>query len=196
MRPLRILCSAVVLSSTFMLPATSMAYTYHSWCVTGDPLSKGGSDSTTNEIVSYACTTDKDPNCCNTANSTGRWSLSCVQWAADYAYNKQKTTPVDYCGRYAWTQSHLDKTEQYFPRDYNIVALNGDVVGLRDVDDPVAASNDVSPMYFAINVHEREPVAVVSGHDAILQIGTVYGSVFCGHTLNDPNVTYIPASSP
>ncbi len=197
MRPLRSLLTAVVVLSPLLLPATSIA-AYHSWCQTGDALSKDGGDATTqNPIVKWVCE-NKDATCCTGGSGTLRWSMDCVQWAAEYAKDPNNTTLGDYCGRYAWTQGPLPNSQQSFPRDFSLVALSGDVNYPLDVRDPIAAKGNVTANSFSLNSQQREPYAVVAGGAVTFCNGTVYGNVrYSGDYAdacygNQNTATYLP----
>jgi hypothetical protein len=148
MRSQRSLLFCAMLLCTLVMSVTSMAAEPHSWCVTGEGMVQNGStDDTTNRVVSYVCTKPGFDACCTT-----RWSLACVQAGADYARNNN-LSGGDYCGRYAWTQGLITKTnadgskhdfKQYYPRDFNLMALSGNVASLRDVNGAVAARGNAS----------------------------------------------------
>ena len=126
MRPLRSLFTAAVVFSPLLLPATSMAGK-QTGCTTGPAPTKD----TTNSPRTSICTGDYN-YCCTTGK---RWDLACVE-AADAA------GMASYCGRDAWTAIRIPNTQQYFPRDFNVVATNGYIMGIVHVDDPIAASLD------------------------------------------------------
>jgi choice-of-anchor A domain-containing protein len=191
MRALRGLILAILTTCTSLAPAIASASEPHSWCVTGEKLVQSGStDPDTNTIIAYVCNVSGGGKCC-----TDRWSLSCVQAAAEYARNNN-LKGGDFCGRYQWVQGPLPNTRQYYPRDFNLMAVSapgilGDITGLRDVEDPVAASRNITINYFSLNNKQREPVALV-GDTIVLNSGTVKGSVIYGTSYRDAQVTYAP----
>lgn len=199
MSPLRSLFAAAALAYPFLLPNTSLA-AYHSWCQTGDALSKTGGDSKANGVVQWVCQ-NKDGTCCTDGNGTLRWSMDCVQWAADYAKDPANTTLGDYCGRYAWAQGPLPNTQQAFPRDFSLVALSGDVNGALDIADPIAAKGNVTANAFGLNNQAREPYAIVAGGNVTLCSGTVYGHVRLSLDYSEAcpsgggTVTYLPPNT-
>jgi len=186
MRSLRILLFPTVLLSTLLLPATGMAAWTHSWCIPGGPLvlpAPAGTNTNLVKIVNNICGGYAD--CCS---SDGRWSLACVQRAAAYA--KQNNLSVsgssDYCGRYAWNQGPVSTSStQYYPRDFNLFALGGDVSGFADVEGPIAASGNVKTSGFAVNSGRSETSALVAKGSVDLASGTVSGYIDYGTTYTD-----------
>jgi choice-of-anchor A domain-containing protein len=188
MRPLSSVSLTVVLSTLFM-PALGMASEPHSWCVPGAGLNTDGStDATTNKTIDYVCGLSPKGSggfgdcCVQTVGivSTPRWSLACVQKAADYAMNTLNAGDV--CGRYAWAQGPIANTQQYYPRDFSLFTL-GDATGLGDVSGPVAAQGNVTASSFALNGSEQDPVALVAQGAVTLKVGgTVYGAVYYSST--------------
>jgi len=185
MRPLRdLMCSVIALSSVLLIPAISMAGAHSSWCVTGDPMSSSDTnlDGDTQKVVAGVCGQTAFASCCATG---GRWGLSCVQAGAVWA--KANTSQLgtaysngDYCGRFQWAQGPLPNTQQYYPRDFNFVALTGTVPDIPDTDDPVAAGGNVNMGGSTLNKIAREPVALVTAGTAALTRGTVYGNLYYG----------------
>ena len=186
MRSLRVLFFPTVLLSTLLSPATSMAGPVwnHSWCIPGGPLAlpaPPGTDTNLVTIVTNVCGGDAD--CCNT-----RWGLACVQLAAAYAnqHNLTVSGSSDYCGRYAWTQALVSTSDtQYYPRDFNLFALGGDVSGFGDVAGPIAASGNVKASGFALNGGRPETTALVAKGSVDLASGTVCGHIDYGTTYAD-----------
>ncbi len=144
----------------------------------------------TNTIVGNVC--GNAPSCCA---SGGRWSLSCVQMAASYA-KQNNLAGGDFCGRFAWAQGPIPGTGQYYPRDFNLIAVAGGINGLRDVEGPVGAAGGVSFAAFNLNIKRREPVALLAGGGAFITQGTIYGNVVYGNTLSDPQVTFFDSPTP
>ena len=187
MRPLRSLISAAVVLSPLLLPATSMAGN-QAGCKTGPAITEDDAKSPRTRI----CTDFKaDYGYCCTSGQ--QWNLKCVE-KADEAYG------ATVCGRDAWTAIQIPKTQQYFPRDFNVVALDGYIMGIVDVDDPIAASAWVTAKYFSLNRLQREPWAVISNSVSLCS-GTVSGNVShpsATNTYNDKcalgNVAYNPIS--
>ncbi len=181
--------------ATLFVPAIAMASGPHSWCITGDPMVKNGStDATTNSVVGYVCARSGFESCC-----TSRWGLSCVQTGAAYA-KQNNLSGGDYCGRYAWAEGPIAGTEQYYPRDFNLVAVaangSGNVGGLRDVEGPVATSGYLVSSYFHLNNVNREGIAAVAQGKVSLASGTVKGKVLYGNSYSDNSVTFVDASRP
>jgi len=157
-------------------------------CDTGPAPTPDASNSPRTQICSdtnwkYCCTSGKV------------WDLACVE-QADAMY---PSTATD-CGRDAWTAIQIPNTQQYFPRDFNVVALDGYIMGIVDVDDPIAASAWVTAKYFSLNRLQREPWAVISNTVSLCS-GTVSGNVShpsATNTYNDTcamgKVTYNPTS--
>jgi phospholipase C len=115
-----------------------------------------------------------------------------VQAAADYAKGANYDGG-DHCGRYAWAQQlPLPQKNQYFPRDFNLVALSGTITGPQDSQDPLAASGDVTLNNFNINALQRELYAIVSGGTVKLTNGTIYGGVIHGGDLISTQVNPLP----
>ena len=196
---------ALALMSTFLVPVVALAKQPHSWCTTGAALVKNDpdSDANTKSILSAVCSDPDFASCCSDGGSNARWGLSCVQKGALYA-NTQSTLG-DYCGRYAWVQGPITKTnadgskysfEQYYPRDFNFVALSGNASSFRDVDGPVAAKGNLVITYFNLNIARREEIALLAGGSIYLGNGTVHGAVQYGTTFSDVNVTYPEGGRP
>ncbi|MBN1608036.1 MAG: choice-of-anchor A family protein [Polyangiaceae bacterium] len=153
------------------------------WCQPGDPLAPNGSA----DPVEYVCGQPGFEDCC-----TSHWGVACVQKAA--AYHEDHNPDVDYCGRYAWTQGPIEGTGQYYPRDFNIIALNGSLSHLRDTKGPVAASQTVNIGWFRMNHGEADDIALIANR-AILSRGTVYGRVLYHDYYGGFEVTF-PAGGP
>jgi choice-of-anchor A domain-containing protein len=155
-------------------------------------------DDVANKVIAYVCGQSAFANCCATG---GRWSLACVQVGADYA-KQFKWYNGDYCGRYAWTQGPITinntSTKQYYPRDFNLFTLNGDVSALTDVGGPVGAQGNLTASSFAVNGAQPEPAALVAQGSITLNVGgTVYGNVYYGNKFTDTNsVTYVNGTRP
>jgi choice-of-anchor A domain-containing protein len=164
----------------------------------------GSNDATTNKVVDYVCglnpkgSNDEFSNCCVQTASflvTSRWTLACVQKAADYAKNTLKAGDV--CGRYAWAQGPIWYTKQYYPRDFNLFTL-GDATGLGDVEGPVAAQGNVTATSFSLNGKHADLYALIAQGNINLNVGgTVYGRVsYDGSTFKDtPSVHYVAPST-
>jgi len=75
-------------------------------------------------------------SCCSS-----RWSLACVQKAADYALTLHAG---DVCGRYAWAQGPIANTQQYYPRDFSLFTW-GDATGLVRVPTKCSAGTLGNP---------------------------------------------------
>jgi hypothetical protein len=153
MRSSRHLLRAAVSLCVLLVPALSLAgsYPHTSWCVTGDPMSTSDPDSDTSKIVTAVCSSN--PSCCNTSRSStdvnSGWSLTCVQagaaWArANWDQLSSAYANGDYCGRYAWAEGPVTGTQQYYPRDFNLVALTGAITNTKDVNGPIAAAGTIS----------------------------------------------------
>jgi hypothetical protein len=167
MRALSNLLFSSAVLSTLLVPAVGLATQPHSWCNTGAALIKNdsGPDPDSNKIIDAVCGMPGFETCCTGSVSNPRWGvprwdLSCVQRAANYAWT-HVTPPSDYCGHYAWAQGPITKTnsggtvlydyKQYYPRDFNLFVLSGNVTSLRDVEGPVAAKGIVGINYFHLN---------------------------------------------
>jgi choice-of-anchor A domain-containing protein len=188
-----------------------MAAQPHSWCVPGAGLYSWlvpPENKTFDTVVRYVCipTSQKGAgfgNCCNEtftadpndANVKPRWTLACVQKAAEYARDVLKFG--DPCGRYAWAQGPIANTQQYYPRDFSLFSL-GDAKGLGDVQGPVAAQGNITAASFSLDLRQQEPVALVTAGNLTFDGGgTVWGSVFYGGTLSySPSVTYTTGPPP
>jgi choice-of-anchor A domain-containing protein len=181
---------AVSLAS--LAPALSRAAEPHSWCVTGAPMVLNGGDTVTNSVLNHVCGKPELANCCT---STGRWTLTCVQTGAAAA-RLNGWGNGDPCGRYAWAQGPIPGTQQFYPRDFNLFAVNGAITGLRDTDGPVASSGTTNLSYFSLNIKRREPLALLSQGGNNLTSGSIYGAVQYSHHFTDGNVTYFDAPRP
>ena len=205
---------SILLISTLLLPAIGLASQPHSWCTTGEPLIKNdtATDAPTNTLIGYVCS--NITSCCSDYSGTGtaHWGLSCVQTAANHAYTQGNG--ADYCGRYAWAQGPITQAtspgtrynfKQYYPRDFNLVALsstklggmsNLSVGGVRDIEGPIAAKGDALFNYFNLNYGGRDEIALLVGGKASLGNGTVNGTVQYGTAYSDPNITYTNGTRP
>jgi choice-of-anchor A domain-containing protein len=146
---------------------------------------------TANAVVGHVCGLAGFSNCCDQQSGKGWWKLSCVQAGAAYA--KNTLNAGDVCGRYAWAQGPIAGTQQYYPRDFSLLALSGKASGFQDVQGPVAANGDVaSATGFNLNSGKQEPIALVSTGGVNLASGTVNGDVnyVAGNTYQGPYVTY------
>ena len=152
----------------------------------------GSTDSTTNAVVANVCGRSDFASCCAAG---GRWNLSCVQTGAAYA-KQWNLSGGDPCGRYAWAQGPLPGTSQYYPRDFNLFAVSGNVYGLRDTEGPVAASGTVNLSSFHLNIKRREPEALLAQGGASLSNGTVNGIARYAGSYLDSNITYFDAARP
>ncbi len=135
------------------------------------------------------------------ARTAGVWR-ACE--AADYAY-RQNFLGGDHCGRYAWIQGSIGKRntdgslydfKQYYPRDFNLVALSGNITSLMHVQGPVAAKGDVVASYLELNWGKREEIALLAGGKVALAHGTVNGMLHYGTTFTHPGVTFVDATAP
>jgi choice-of-anchor A domain-containing protein len=169
----------VVLLSALLVPTIATADDL-SWCVPGDAKTIGGSqDPVTNEVVAHVCDPAVLPACCN--QQSGRWSLLCVQKAAD-------STGLDPCGRKWWAKYVVQNTQQHIPRDFSLVVLSGGTTGFMDVQGPIAANGDVTPgTGFSLNGYTKQPLALSSAGKVTLNSGTVFGNVSYGTTYNNVN---------
>ena len=82
----------------------------------------------------------------------------------------------DICGRYAWTQGPVSSSiPQYYPRDFNIVTLAGDLWNFQDVWGPVAVNGNLgSANGFELNSGSRGlPVAAFVEGSLSLTSGTI-----------------------
>lgn len=162
----------------------------HSWCVTGAPLAPGGSpDPTTNQIIGNVCGQLGLTSCCATG---GRWSLECVQRAGNYALVNDIG---DVCGRYAWDEVVLG-TEVRLPRDFNLVALSGNVSGIRDVEGSIATAGWLSAGYFRLNHGRPEETALFTRHGATMWDGEVLGDVVYDGNFSATRVTFLDGWTP
>ncbi len=211
MRSLGSLFSSAVVLSTLLVPAVGMASEPHSWCVPGAPMNYAGSnDNVTNEVIYYVCGTPAAGGIGMTACCTGRWTLACVQTAAEYASTTLQAGDV--CGRFAWAQGPVGSGlaqglvalphQQYYPRDFSLFVL-GDAKGIGDVQGPVAAQGSITAASFSLNSRQQEPTALVAtgsitlGNTTSKTGGTVWGSVLYGTTFSDtPQVTYVNGTRP
>lgn len=181
--------------SILLAPTICLGAEPHSWCNTGKALIKGGaSDEDTNKIIAKACEGQFAYCCSDGPTDAGskplRWDLACMQRAVGYAYSKGLVDGGDHCGRYAWAQGPIRNPDdadqhnfkQYFPRDFNIVSLEGNIGYLRDIEGPVAASGDVEIGSFNLNYGKRDEIALLAGGKVRLYSGTVNGTVQYGTT--------------
>ncbi len=95
----------------------------------------------------------------------------------------------DYCGRTSWAMRVPD-AGQYFPRDFNLVALSGNVTRTRDVAGAIAAAGGIGTTSFNINYEGRHEVALIAGQNIALIDGTVNGGVHYGTSLSLTRVTF------
>jgi choice-of-anchor A domain-containing protein len=201
MRVLSNLRFLLVLISTLLVPVVCLAKQPHSWCNTGKPLIQNDpdSDADTKSIVNHIC--NDSANCCS---DSGRWDMTCVQKAANYAH--ALSIANDYCGHYDWMQGPITKTngdgsitnyKQYYPRDFNLVALSGKVMSIMDVEGPIAAKGDVYLSYFHLNNGKREELALLSAGYVSVSNGTINGTVQYGSSgYADALVTYPYSTRP
>jgi choice-of-anchor A domain-containing protein len=165
-----------VLLFTLVVPAIGQASGTHSWCVPGPPMinDNASNDQDTNLVVNHVCTLSAPNSCCD-QSSKGRWSLWCVQKGADWLH---QTNGTDDCGRFAWAEGPIANTQQYYPRDFNLVTLGGGVSGFRDVHGPVAANGDVQAANgLSLNTYTNEPIALASTGGVNFTSGAVAGDV-------------------
>lgn len=210
MRALRNLRFFAVAGSVYLVPNVSQAMEPHSWCNTGDALVKGSdSDADTNNVIAKVCQGNFAYCCSDGPTDTGskplRWDFACVQKAVAYAHSKNLIDGGDHCGRFAWIQGPIRKTDgdeqrnfkQYFPQDFNIVSLAGNIGYLRDIQGPVAASGDVEIGAFNLNYGKRDEIALLAGGKVKLYSGTVHGTVQYGTTYQGGStVTYVDGVRP
>ncbi len=183
MRSLARLLTSTVLLSAMLVPSTGRTDAAHSWCVPGGPKSSpsNSGDPNTDIVVNYVCNHYPNSNCCQ---SNGRWSLWCAQKGAEYAKGQKLGVPDgDICGRYAWTQGPVSSSiPQYYPRDFNIVTLAGDLWNFQDVWGPVAVNGNLgSANGFELNSGSRGlPVAAFVEGSLSLTSGTIFGNLYYG----------------
>ena len=129
----------------------------------------------THEVISKVCASL--PSCCDPTKS---WDASCVV-AGGQAFNSisypNGCFPAG-TGN-AWTFAKVGTTGQRYPADFNVFALQGDVRGIPDSYDPVAAGGNVFLNAFSINTLNN-PVGLVAGGSVTLTSGRVFGSIFYG----------------
>jgi len=185
--------SVLLALGSVLSSSTALAAEPHSWCVTGQPLVVGGStDYTANAVIAQTCGQAAFASCCA---ADGRWTLACVQTAAEYG-RVTNLSGGDYCGRYQWTNGQIAGTSQTYPRDFNLFATNGSAGGLRDSDGPIAASGDVTLLSFNLNLKRKQPVALAVQGNVALNNGSVNGSAIYGASYRDNGVTFINATRP
>jgi choice-of-anchor A domain-containing protein len=194
------LLTPTTLLATFLLPSAALATTWtHSWCTSGDSLqlpAPTGVDANIVNLVTWVCGDAGLANCCAAG---GHWTMECTQRGAERAQQMgwiiPPATTTDYCGRYAWAQGPFGITEQYYPRDFNVFVLGGNISTFQSVQGPVAASGNVTATSFNLNGGRQEQVALLANGTVTLSNGTVYGQVVYG-TTNVPSstVAYIDPS--
>ena len=196
MRPSSSLRLALFIWS-LLAPAVGLARQPHSWCATGDPLIKSDADSDadTNTIIAAVCRNANYASCCSDGGSKAHWGLACVQNAADFA-RAPGILGGDYCGRYAWVQGPVGTAKQYYPRDFNLVALSGNVDSIRDVEGAVAAKGNILFNNFSLNNNKREEIALLSAGNINLYNGTVNGAVQYSGGFYATGVTFAEIASP
>jgi len=179
------LLGCTILTSVFS--ASPLLAATHSWCTTGPALSpieppdlEDGA-----AIVAHVCSTPQFQDCCESGN---RWSLKCVEAAAVYA-QEQELSGGDYCGRSIWA-ARIPETGQYFPRDFNIVALSGYLTRTRDVEGAIAAAGGINTTSFNINYKARHDIALLAGQSIALIDGTVNGRAVYGTSVSTTRVTF------
>jgi len=171
----------------------------------------GSNDNITTGVTDYVCGTPAVGGVGMTSCCSGRWTLACVQTAAEYANTVLQAGDV--CGRFAWAQGPVGHgwsqgpvafpLQQYYPRDFSLFVL-GDAKGLVDVQGPVAAQGNITAENFNLNWRQQEPTALVArGNITLGNItrktgGTVWGSVLYGGTTfsDTPEVTYVNGTRP
>ena len=176
-------------------PLAASADEAHSWCVPGAAKNRNGSSNgQVNDIVQHVCNASGFGYCCGD-QAPGTWDLACIQKGSSYAFNQLNQ---DVCGRYAWAQGPVTGTQQYYPRDFNLVALGGAASGLADVEGPVASAGLATARSFSLNCAQKEQVALVAQGGVSFNNGTVCGKVqYAGsYNTNGRGVTYIHANPP
>jgi len=102
---------------------------------------------------------------------------------------EQELSGGDYCGRSIWA-ARIAETGQYFPRDFNIVALSGYLTRTRDVGGAIAAAGGINTTSFNINYKARHDIALLAGQNIALIDGTVNGRAVYGTSLSTTRVTF------
>jgi choice-of-anchor A domain-containing protein len=105
----------------------------------------------------------------------------------------------DICGRYAWAQGPIGTdNKQYYPRDFSLFALGGNVTGFPDVAGPVAAAGNVTASGFSLSGGRQEQIALLATGTVDFTSGTVYGAIIYGTTYNNhgQTVTLVNPSDP
>jgi choice-of-anchor A domain-containing protein len=181
-----------------LTPTVGLAKEPHSWCVPGKPMvtpPDGTTDIDTAAVVVHVCKMTGLSGCCN--QSGGRWSLACVQAGADWA-RQNNLGGGDICGRYAWAQGPVTGTQQYYPRDFNLVTLTGGTTSFQDVQGPIAANGDVAASGFNLNPQSQgKGTALIATGTVGLNSGTINGNVQFGRKpYTDPGVTYVNGTRP
>jgi choice-of-anchor A domain-containing protein len=198
MRLRSLLVASVVVPITASSSLT-MASQPHPWCVPGSRLipNDSGTDAQTLALIDYVC--DQVPSCCIYQS---RWTVACVERGE--AYYAANIGSDDVCGRRGWIQGPIAGTDQFYPRDFNLVTLGdpqnpsyaGDASGMQDIQGPVAVHGTLTTTSFAMNSISRRPVAVVTNGALNLSNGTVYGNAFWGSTTNGlPGVNFQPENA-
>jgi len=177
--------------ATAAISSEARAQEPHSWCVTGAPLVLDGStDPTTNDIIAEVCEQSGTADCCATG---GRWRLECVQRAASYA--NYTLLIGDVCGRFVW-EIPITGTEIRFPRDFNLVALSGDVSGIRDVGGPIATAGQLTAYAFHLNYGQRDNTALFAQQGVNIGNGEIYGSIAYDGNFISSGVTFMDGWTP
>jgi choice-of-anchor A domain-containing protein len=86
----------------------------------------------------------------------------------------------DVCGLNAWTQGPIAGTQVKYPRDFNLFTLQ-DATAFPDVQGPAAVGGQFTASSFDLDfMHYVDvgPIGLVAAGSAVLQNGTIYGSVY------------------
>jgi choice-of-anchor A domain-containing protein len=189
MKSISRLLHVTIMASILFVPAAAFAATDYSWCVTGPALTPSPSGNpTTYAVVTQVCS--ETPSCCDTSH--GRWGVTCVQEGSNYAITNGLG---DICGGGAWAEAPISGSQEYYPRDFNLVALTGNVTLIQSVADPVATAGTFTLSGFSMD-YRNEPIALVAQGNVSLQGGTIGGAVdySAGYTAN--SVQFVDASPP
>src|SRR5262247_3558603 len=110
MRLLQTALTAAAMLCLVLVPATSFD-ALQTGCATGPAIPMN----TTQSPRTVICSDPAFNYCC-----TSKWDLKCVERADG---------PANFCGRDLWTKLQIPNTQQFLPRDFNVVAIGtpGDI---------------------------------------------------------------------
>lgn len=187
---MRLKLSVATILATLLGSISAFAANDYSWCAPGPALTPNPSgNSTTFAVVSQVCSST--PSCCDTAR--GRWSEACVQAGSNDAVSGGFG---DVCGGGAWAQAPISGANEFYPRDFNLMALTGNVALLQSVADPIATAGTFTMSGFSLNYRGGQPIALVALGNVSLTNGSVNGTVDYSAGYSATNVSFTNGSPP